>query len=111
MGTIKKNLEESERVLEGFKKVNNFMDIAVETEVTARKLSTYDQQLAQMVIEQKQVDRLSEILKKGDYGHLAVETVLTGLSDPLITKLLKSLSDAEAKKVHSLLSIQTSIQN
>lgn len=104
MGTIKKNLEESERVLEGFKKVNNFMDIAVETEVTARKLSTYDQQLAQMVIEQKQVDRLSEILKKGDYGHLAVETVLTGLSDPLITKLLKSLSDAEAKK--SALSVE-----
>lgn len=104
MTTIKNNLEESEKNLESFKKINNFMDIAVETEVSARKLSTYDQQLAQMYIEQKQIDRLSEILKRGDYGHLAVETVLTGLSDPLITKLLKSLSDAEAKK--SALSVE-----
>lgn len=98
MSLIKANLEKSEKELEGFKKVNNFMDIAVETDITARKLSAFDQQLAQMNIEEQQINRLVETLKKGEYGYIAVETVFPGLTDPLITKLLKSLSDAENKK-------------
>lgn len=98
MSLIKANLEKSEKELEGFKKVNNFMDIAVETDITARKLSAFDQQLAQMDIEEQQINRLVETLKKGEYGYIAVETVFPSLTDPLITKLLKSLSDAESKK-------------
>ena len=74
------------------------MDIAVETEVSARKLSALDQQLAQMEIETRQIDRLTEALKKGDYGYLAAETVFPSINDALITKLLKSLSDLEIKK-------------
>lgn len=98
MGVIKANLEKSEKILETFKKDNGLMDIAVETEVSARKLSALDQQLAQMEIETRQIDRLTEALKKGDYGYLAAETVFPSINDALITKLLKSLSDLEIKK-------------
>lgn len=98
MNTIKSNLEKSEKELESFKKVNNFMDIGVETEVTARKLSSFDQQLAQMEIEEHQINRLTEAMKKGDFGYLSAETVFPTITDPLITKLLKNLNEAETKK-------------
>lgn len=94
--TVQKNLESSEAKLESFKQTNNTMDISAETKAAIEKMSVFDQQLAQIEIEEDQAERLNTLIRKGDFSALSLGAL--GISDPLIANLLQALGEAERKK-------------
>jgi capsular exopolysaccharide synthesis family protein len=93
---VKKELQASAIEVENFKQTHNTMDISAETTASIDKLSNYDQQLAQVEIEEDQAERISNVLKKGDFSALSIAPL--GLSDPLIGNLMLTLSETERKK-------------
>lgn len=93
---IKKSLETSALNVEKFKQSHDTMDITAETKAAIEKLTVYDQQLAQIEIEENQAERLSALLKKGDFSALSIAPMQ--ITDPLIGSLMQSLSEAERKK-------------
>ena len=96
LDSLKQKLEESANKVETFKKANGVMDIPNETKAMIDKISTFDQQLAQIEIEEDQARRLNELLQQDNFSAISMTPMLT--SDSVIQGLLLSLNQAEQKR-------------
>ncbi|QFR43187.1 GumC family protein [Sulfurimonas xiamenensis] len=93
---IKSNLEKSAINVEQFKQKYDLMDIATQTQASMQKLIVYDQELAQIEIEEEQAKRVLELLETGDFSSLSIAPLQ--ISDLLINSLMQALSEAERER-------------
>ncbi len=94
IGIVSKNLKEYETALENFKKKNNIMDISSEAKVTIQKLSEFDKQYAQLLIEKRILDNIYKQVSTSQDKNIN----LYGIKDPVLVSLVQDYNKLVAKK-------------
>lgn len=94
LGYVSHELDSVEGQLQRFKSQNKIMDISAQGQMYLQTVAANDQKISELNVQLAMLNQVEQYIKgKGDLGGIVPATF--GDSDPLLTELLKKLSDLE----------------
>ncbi len=89
---VSKKLKESAIKLENFKEENNIVDVAIESDVTLRKLSELESQLNDITLQENNLQIIYEEFQKGNYSAISSLTADFPVLEKMLTDLITTIN-------------------